>query len=240
MNISLVALNYAVSREFSKTPENHIFYDMGAGSTVASIVSFSTAEVKEGKRTQNVPQLEVKAIGFDRTLGGHEFDVRLQSFLAEKFMENHGAAAGGDIRSSESAMSRLLKEANRVKQILSANTETMASVRICRLFPCRQSTELKQFRSKVFTTILTLRLRSLVQTWKDYVKISWSGYLVLSKRLWKPAEWKRYVANWRIKLFKGSNKKCRTTSNPWSWSAEVCVSLLSKRACHKLLERKSL
>lgn len=120
-----MALNYAINREFNGTEENHIFYDMGAGSTVASVVGFSNVDGKEGK----VPQLEVKAVGFDRTLGGHEFDVRLQMFLAEKFMEQHGKSVKSDIRDSENAMTRLLKEANRVKQILSANTETMASVR---------------------------------------------------------------------------------------------------------------
>lgn len=136
---------------------------MGAGSTVAAIVSFSNVEVKEGKRTHNVPQLEVKAIGFDRTLGGHEFDVRLQNFLADKFTEQHSSA--GDIRSSESAMSRLLKEANRVKQILSANTETMASV--CIRNPILRDTQkitLYWYRSRAFTTTLILRPKSLVLT----------------------------------------------------------------------------
>lgn len=124
-NPSLVALNYAVSREFSNTPEYHIFYDMGAGSTVASLVSFSN--VKEGKSKKTVPQLEVKAVGFDRTLGGHEFDVRLRDLLADKFMQQHKPSS--DIRLSNTAMARLLKEATRVKQILSANQETSASVR---------------------------------------------------------------------------------------------------------------
>ncbi|KAI9258219.1 Hsp70 protein-domain-containing protein [Phascolomyces articulosus] len=120
-----VALNYAISREFTTTPEYHIFYDMGAGSTVASLVSFSIVEQKEGKKTRKVPQLEVKAVGFDRTLGGHEFDVRLQNLLVDKFNEKNPTL---DVRQSGNAMTRLLKEANRVKQILSANTETTASL----------------------------------------------------------------------------------------------------------------
>lgn len=123
-----VALNYALNRKFSNTPEYHIFYDMGAGSTVASLVSFSNVEVKDGKRNKTYPQIEVKAVGYDVTLGGHEFDVRLQKFLAEGFMTQKGKSVQSSIFQSERAMTRLLKEANRVKQILSANTETMASV----------------------------------------------------------------------------------------------------------------
>ncbi|KAI8339485.1 heat shock protein 70 family [Chlamydoabsidia padenii] len=124
-----VALNYAINRQFTTTPEYHMFYDMGAGSTVASIVSFSNVEVKEGKkRTKSTPQLEVKAVGFDRTLGGHEFDVRLQKLLADGFMDQNKKTLSSSIYDSHGAMARLLKEATRVKQILSANTETMASV----------------------------------------------------------------------------------------------------------------
>jgi hypoxia up-regulated 1 len=103
---------------------------MGAGSTVASLVSFSNVEVTEGKRNKTYPQIEVKAVGYDATLGGHEFDVRLQKFLADGFMTQKKSIVESSIFQSERAMTRLLKEANRVKQILSANTETMASVRI--------------------------------------------------------------------------------------------------------------
>lgn len=123
-----VALNYAVNREIGKEPENHVFYDMGAGSTVASIVTFSNVETKDGKITRTTPQLEVRGVGFDRTLGGHELDVRVQQFLVDGFMNKYKDTVKTDIRSSSSAMTRLLKEANRVKQILSANTDTMASV----------------------------------------------------------------------------------------------------------------
>lgn len=126
-----VALNYAINREFTNTPEYHMFYDMGAGSTVASIVSFSNVEIETGKKSKKKttsPQLQVKAVGFDRTLGGHEFDVRLQKLLADGFMEQYKNKLKTSVYDSHGAMTRLLKEANRVKQILSANTETLASV----------------------------------------------------------------------------------------------------------------
>ncbi|KAG1071527.1 hypothetical protein G6F42_026017 [Rhizopus arrhizus] len=122
-----VALNYAVNREIGKSAENHIFYDMGAGSTVASIVTFSNVETKDGKISKTAPQLEVRGVGFDRTLGGHELDVRLQQLLIAGFMKANGNRVSTDIKTSSGAMTRLMKEANRVKQILSANTETMAS-----------------------------------------------------------------------------------------------------------------
>lgn len=101
---------------------------MGAGSTVASIVTFSNIETKDGKKTRSTPQLEVKGVGFDRTLGGHEIDVRLQKLLAAGFMKLNKGHVKESVETSDSAMTRILKESTRIKQILSANTETTASV----------------------------------------------------------------------------------------------------------------
>ena len=41
--------------------------------------------VKEGSLLNKHPQLTVKGVGFDRTLGGLEMDIRLRDFLAERF-----------------------------------------------------------------------------------------------------------------------------------------------------------
>ncbi|KAF9187414.1 Hypoxia up-regulated protein 1 [Haplosporangium sp. Z 767] len=125
---SAVALNYAMARTFPEE-QCHLFFDMGAGSTVASLACFQDLSVKDvGKFNKTVQQVEIKSVGYDRTLGGHEFDVRLQKFLADKFQEQKGSKLSSPVIQNERAMAKLLKEANRVKQILSANTETMASV----------------------------------------------------------------------------------------------------------------
>jgi hypoxia up-regulated 1 len=102
---------------------------MGAGSTVASLACFQDLTVKDvGKFNKTVQQVEIKAVGYDRTLGGHDIDVRLQKFLADKFQELKGSKISIPVIQNERAMAKLLKEANRVKQILSANVDTMASV----------------------------------------------------------------------------------------------------------------
>ncbi|KAI8597075.1 heat shock protein 70 family [Dissophora ornata] len=125
---SAVAINYAMTRTFPQE-QCHIFYDMGAGSTAASLACFQDLSVKDvGKYNKTVQQVEIKAVGYDRTLGGHDIDVRLQRFLADKFQEQKGSKISTPVVQNERAMAKLLKEANRVKQILSANTETMASV----------------------------------------------------------------------------------------------------------------
>ncbi|KAJ2698389.1 lumenal Hsp70 protein [Coemansia sp. IMI 209128] len=121
---SAVALNYAMSRSFTK-PEKHVFYDMGAGKTVATIAGFSMRSATKALKSKKATVINVQAFAADSTLGGQEVDFVVRDLLVDKFMaSNHGA----DVRDNARAMNRLLKEAKRVKTILSANTEATASV----------------------------------------------------------------------------------------------------------------
>ena len=63
---------------------------------------------------------------FDRTLGGHAMEIRLRDHLIKLFKKNHKTQ--GDVMESPRAMAKFLKEAARVKQVLSANTEIFAQV----------------------------------------------------------------------------------------------------------------
>ncbi|KAJ3330875.1 Hypoxia up-regulated protein 1 [Blyttiomyces sp. JEL0837] len=123
-----VALNYAMTRSFTET-QYHIFLDMGAGSSKATLAKFHNIQVKDfGKKNKTVVEVEIKGVGYDTTLGGFSIDTKLQKMLADEFTKVHGNAVQTKITDSPRAMSKLLKEANRVKQILSANQETIASI----------------------------------------------------------------------------------------------------------------
>uniref|UniRef100_A0A8C0EZS8 Hypoxia up-regulated protein 1 n=1 Tax=Bubo bubo TaxID=30461 RepID=A0A8C0EZS8_BUBBB len=119
-----VALNYGVFRrkDINATAQNIMFYDMGAGSTVCTIVTYQTVKTKDSG-TQ--PQLQIQGIGFDRTLGGLEMELRLRDYLAKLFNNQHPSK---DIRKNARAMAKLLKEANRLKTVLSANADHMAQI----------------------------------------------------------------------------------------------------------------
>ncbi|KAJ3238030.1 Hypoxia up-regulated protein 1 [Chytriomyces hyalinus] len=121
-----VALNYIMARSMKeKETQHHIFFDMGAGSTTATLAKFTATKVKK----ELVPEIEILAVGYDRKLGGRTIDVKLQKHLAKIFMKSPaGSKSKEPIIGNARSMARLLKEANRVKQILSANTETIASV----------------------------------------------------------------------------------------------------------------
>ncbi|XP_072740708.1 hypoxia up-regulated protein 1 [Ciconia boyciana] len=119
-----VALNYGVFRrkDINATAQNIMFYDMGAGSTVCTIVTYQTVKTKD-LGTQ--PQLQIQGIGFDRTLGGLEMELRLRDYLAKLFNDQHRSK---DVRKNPRAMAKLLKEANRLKTVLSANADHMAQI----------------------------------------------------------------------------------------------------------------
>ncbi|XP_017294436.1 hypoxia up-regulated protein 1, partial [Kryptolebias marmoratus] len=120
-----VALNYGVFRrkDINATAKNVMFYDMGSGSTTATIVTYQTVKTKE---TGTQPQLQIRGIGFDRELGGFEMDLRLRDHLAKLFNEQKKSQK--DVRENHRAMAKLLKEAQRLKTVLSANMDFMAQV----------------------------------------------------------------------------------------------------------------
>ncbi|KAM4015557.1 hypoxia up-regulated protein 1 [Anomaloglossus baeobatrachus] len=120
-----VALNYGVFRrkDINATAQSIMFYDMGSRSTACTIVTYQTTKTKESGIQ---PQLQIRGVGFDRSLGGLEIDLRLREHLAKLF--NGQKKSKKDVRENPRAMAKLLKEANRVKTILSANNDHMAQI----------------------------------------------------------------------------------------------------------------
>ncbi|RAL05237.1 Hsp70 family protein [Aspergillus ibericus CBS 121593] len=131
-----VGLNYATSRTFpsvsdGQKPEYHIIYDMGAGSTTASVIRFQSRAVKDvGRFNKTVQEVQVLGTGWDKTLGGDALnDLIVQDMIAtlvedKKLKDRVGPA---DIQAHGKTMARLWKDAEKARQVLSANTETGAA-----------------------------------------------------------------------------------------------------------------
>eukprot|EP00123_Amoebidium_parasiticum_P009755 comp19689_c0_seq2/m.23382 comp19689_c0_seq2/g.23382 ORF comp19689_c0_seq2/g.23382 comp19689_c0_seq2/m.23382 type:complete len:917 (-) comp19689_c0_seq2:482-3232(-) len=120
-----VALSYGVFNQklFAEKPLNVLFYDQGAGKTTATVVEYQTVRQRTGSK---VPQLKIKGMSFDRTLGGLEFDLRVRDHLVKLFEEQKKGKY--PVKDNPRAMAKILKEAQRVKEVLSANTETFAQI----------------------------------------------------------------------------------------------------------------
>ncbi|XP_046664978.1 hypoxia up-regulated protein 1 isoform X1 [Homalodisca vitripennis] len=123
-----VALNYGIFRrkDFNETAQYVMFYDMGASSTSATVVSYQLVKTKEKGIVETNPQVSILGVGYDRTLGGLEMQIRLRDYLAKKFNEMKKTTK--DVFENHRAMAKLLKEAGRVKNVLSANVDHFAQI----------------------------------------------------------------------------------------------------------------
>jgi hypoxia up-regulated 1 len=129
LELIVVAIDYGTTRLFSEEPQYHLIYDMGAGSTTATIVSFSSRSVTEGKSNKTVIDISTHGIGYDRELGGDLFNARMVDTLIEAFRTSKsGSKSKTDIRADGRAIARLFREVSKVKHVLSANMDTTAMV----------------------------------------------------------------------------------------------------------------
>lgn len=121
-----VGLNYGIfqRKNFNETAQYYMFYDMGASKTTASIVSYQL--VKDKVLRETLPVVQVIGVGYDRTLGGLEMQLRLRDYLADAF--NAMKKTTQNVYESPRALAKLLKEAGRVKNVLSANVEHYAQI----------------------------------------------------------------------------------------------------------------
>ncbi|KAM8721716.1 hypothetical protein ACLKA7_007566 [Drosophila subpalustris] len=121
-----VALNYGVFHrgEINETAQYFLFYDMGAYKTSAAVVSYQLVKDKQTKETN--PVVQVLGVGYDRTLGGLEIQLRLRDYLASEF--NALKKTKTDVTTSPRALAKLFKEAGRLKNILSANNDHYAQI----------------------------------------------------------------------------------------------------------------
>jgi len=118
-----VATQYALTRDINEE-ENVVFYDLGAAHLRATLVTFNRVPVEQSKtKNQTVPQLRVRSVVWDETLGGRDFDSRLADHFVSIVNKQFSSTPNFDIRSKPRALAKLKREAREVKVILSANQE---------------------------------------------------------------------------------------------------------------------
>ncbi|KAJ5088584.1 hypothetical protein N7456_012200 [Penicillium angulare] len=131
-----VGLNYATSRQFpsvsaGEKPEYHVVFDMGAGSTTASVLRFQSREVKDTARyNKTIQEVHVLGAGWDKTLGGDYLNDLIVDDMVAKLAEDKklkDKVTPEQIKAHGKTMARLWKDAEKIRQVLSANSETSTS-----------------------------------------------------------------------------------------------------------------
>lgn len=110
-----VALGYGITKSELPEPENArhvVFVDIGHSSLSVAVVAFSKG------------QLIVKSTAYDRNLGGRDIDHALVSHFAEEFKSKYKI----DVKSSPKAVFRLSAGCEKLKKVLSANSESPLNV----------------------------------------------------------------------------------------------------------------
>ena len=112
-----------------KEAQNHtvLFYNMGGMDTEVAIVRYSHLNVSE-KSKKLTPYIEILAEAHERNLGSKDLDLVLFDILADKFNALKEREGKPDLRTNPRATKRLLKEAAKIKEVLSANKQ--ASVKV--------------------------------------------------------------------------------------------------------------
>ncbi|KAJ4373197.1 lumenal Hsp70 protein [Neocucurbitaria cava] len=131
-----VGINYATSRTFpdvSKNgkPEINLVFDMGAGSASATVLKFQGRTVKDvGRLNKTVQEVQVVGAGWDRTLGGDALNSLIVDDMVATFVGLPAAKSASitteNVKTHGRTAAKLFKEAERIRQVLSANTETSA------------------------------------------------------------------------------------------------------------------
>ncbi len=133
-----VGLNYATSRTFPSitegaSPEFHLVYDMGAGSTTATVLRFQGRTVKDaGKRNKTIQEVQVMSTSWKKSVGGDTWNQLIVDDMIAKFLETPKMKAldvmSIHVRKNGKTIARLWKEAERMRQVLSANSQTSATL----------------------------------------------------------------------------------------------------------------
>lgn len=120
-----VMINFAFTkRDFVPgEPQYYIVYDMGGGSTRASLFSI----LQPLNETEPL-KLEFGGYGYDAHLGGSKFTLEVASLIENKFLETHKNIRTDALHANPKALAKIIQAAEKAKLILSANTEAFVSI----------------------------------------------------------------------------------------------------------------
>jgi hypoxia up-regulated 1 len=132
------AIQYGIDRKYSPEdtkPHTALIYNMGSTSTKVTLASYTSYVTKGGRGTSSkgsnrtVGQVDILSFGFDDTLGGHAFELRIADWIIKQVnaqFEAKAAKSGKvafNVRSSPKAMAKVRSAAEKAKIVLSANQE---------------------------------------------------------------------------------------------------------------------
>ncbi|QLG71758.1 hypothetical protein HG535_0C01070 [Zygotorulaspora mrakii] len=120
-----VLINFAFKhRDFTPGEKlYYIVYDMGSGSTKASLFS-----IMQPINDTEPLTLEIGGYGFNDRLGGSKFTLDIASLIQNRFLEQHKAVRTFSLNASPKSLAKIVQAAEKAKLVLSANSEAHVSI----------------------------------------------------------------------------------------------------------------
>lgn len=120
-----VMMNFALKQSDFIPGEKYFYivYDMGGGSTKATLFS-----VSQPANESDPLELEVGGYGYNEHLGGSKFTLDVASIIEGKFLETHKQVRTATLYSNPNAVAKIVQAAEKAKLILSANSEASVSI----------------------------------------------------------------------------------------------------------------
>ena len=115
------------ARKTNEDAHTALLIDVGATGATASLVTIHIGTKTKGRKMSLTETINIQAVAWEDRVGGRTFDREVAQLMANRYNSAEiarGAAAGYTIQTeSPRAMGRLLREAERTKEKLSANTQ---------------------------------------------------------------------------------------------------------------------
>jgi len=102
-----------------------LFYNMGGMDIEAAVVRYSLIDIPKGK---TAPYIEILAEASTKDVGASDVDLALARLLAEKFDALPERAGKDSVLTNVRATKRILKEAVKIKEVLSANKQSTIKI----------------------------------------------------------------------------------------------------------------
>lgn len=128
---SAFALSYGIFRHKDYQPESSenrttiLFFDQGASSSSATLADYFLVDQYDentGAKIDPIPTISIRAQVYDRFLGGFDMQLRLRDHLIGLFAKKYNIKES-KIYERGKSVSKFLKEAGRIKRVLSANND---------------------------------------------------------------------------------------------------------------------
>ncbi|CAR30756.1 ZYRO0E01474p [Zygosaccharomyces rouxii] len=118
-----VVINFVLKKRDFKGKSYYVVYDMGGGSTKASLFSIEQPE----NETEPL-RIEFGGYGYDSQLGGSNFTLQVASLIENKFLSKRKDITAEKLHRNPKAVAKIVQAAEKAKLILSANSEASISI----------------------------------------------------------------------------------------------------------------